>query len=238
MTGRFAQQVMVDGIGEAGQRRLAEGRVLIVGAGGLGVPAATVLGAMGVGRITIMDGDRVDERNLHRQFAYGPDDRGGLKAEILAGRVQEQNPDMVCTGIGKFADERALERAVPDHDVVCDCTDSLESRLLIDRVCGEYNKPVIFASIGGWVGYVTVLHHERRFKLSEAFPLDALYAKAILDCSAQGVVPTVSLVLGGLQANEAVKVLIGSENVLDGKLLCVDLRLSVQRVLKLHRVGA
>lgn len=217
--------------------KLREGRVLIIGAGGLGTPAATILAAAGVGNITIMDGDRVEVTNLHRQFQFTPSDVGAFKAAVLAERLKLQNPDVRLQAITEpFTEARAA--MVAEYDVVCDCTDDLEARLAIDAACGKHGVPLVFAAAQGWEGYVTVLHHLRGFHLREAFDMSTLYADALLNCANTGIIPTTCAMIGGLQANEALKLLTHIAPVLDGVLLCMDVRRNAQRKFILHRPEA
>jgi molybdopterin/thiamine biosynthesis adenylyltransferase len=231
---RYTQQVVVEGFGEEAQADLRAGRVLIIGAGGLGTPVATVLAAAGVGAITIMDADRVEVANLHRQFQFAPADVGAFKAAVLAERLKVQNPDVRIVAITTaFTEEQAP--LVGGHDVVCDCTDNLEARLAIDAACGKHGVPLVFGAAQEWEGYVTVLHHALRFHLREAFDLSAFYADALLNCANTGIIPTTCVVMGSLQANEALKLLSHIGPVLDGVLLCMDVRKNVQRNFILHR---
>ncbi len=208
--------------------------MLIIGAGGLGTPVATVLAAAGVGRITLMDADRVERTNLHRQFQFTPADVGAFKAAVLAERLKVQNPDARIEAItGPFSEGTA--QTVVDHQVVCDCTDNLEARLAIDAACAKHGVPLVFAAVQGWEGYLTVLHHQRGFQLREAFDLSGFYADAVLNCTNTGIIPTTCATIGSLQANEALKLLAGMGEPLDGALLCLDLRRNVQRLLKLQR---
>lgn len=234
---RYTQQVAVQGFGEEAQAKLRDGRVLIIGAGGLGTPVATLLAAAGVGSITIMDPDRVEVTNLHRQFQFTPSDVGAFKAAVLAERLKVQNPDVRVQAVTEpFTGTHSTIAA--DYNVVCDCTDDLEARLVIDAACGKHGTPLVFAAAQGWEGYVTVLHHTRGFHLREAFDLSAFYADALLNCANSGIIPTTCAVIGSLQANEALKILSGAGEVLDGSLLCIDLRTTTQRKFLLQRPGS
>jgi len=232
---RYAQQIAVDQVGEEGQQRLTAARVLVIGAGGLGTPVATTLAAVGIGTLTLVDGDRIEATNLHRQFHYHPADIGAQKATTLAARLKGQNPEISIRAIDQHLDAANAAQLIAEHDVVCDCTDNLEARILIDRVCGELGKPLVFAAVREWEGYLTVLHHAQRFHLREAFDMQAYYADQVLNCAVAGIVPTTCNVLGNLQANEAIKVVLGLPTTLDSGLLCVDLRRMVFRTFVLQR---
>ena len=187
-----------------------------------------------VGSITIMDGDHVEVNNLHRQFQFGPSDVGAFKAVVLAERLKVQNPDVRVQAITEPFTE-AHSAMVADYHVVCDCTDNLEARLSIDAACGKHSVPLVFATAQGWEGYVTVLHHLLGFHLREPVDLSAFYADALLNCANTGIVPTTCAVIGSLQANEALKLLSHTGPVLDGVLLCMDVRRNAQRKFILQR---
>jgi molybdopterin/thiamine biosynthesis adenylyltransferase len=233
---RYTQQVAVEGFGEEAQANLREGRVLVVGAGGLGTPVATVLAAAGVGAITIMDADRVEVANLHRQWRFTPSDVGEFKAAVLAERLRIQNPDVRIQAITEPFTE-AHSAMVAEYKVVCDCTDNLEARLAIDAACGKNGVPLVFAAAQEWEGYLTVLHHLLGFHLREAFDLSTFYADALMNCASTGIIPATCAVIGSLQANEALKILTGTGEPLEGALLCMDLRRNTQRRFKLQRPG-
>lgn len=234
---RYTQQVAVQGFGEEAQAKLRDGRVLIIGAGGLGTPVATILAAAGVGNVTIMDADRVEVPNLHRQFQFTPSDVAAFKAAVLAERLKVQNPDVGIQAITEPFTE-VHSAMVAEYKVVCDCTDNLEARLAIDTACGEHRIPLVFAAAQGWEGYVTVLHHLLGFHLREAVDLSAFYADALLNCANTGIIPTTCAVIGSLQANEALKLLSHTGQVLDGVLLCMDVRGNTQRKFNLQRTGS
>lgn len=185
--------------------------------------------AAGVGSLTIVDGDRVALSNLHRQFQFTPADIGKPKAEVLAEHLRHQNPGIDVAVIGEHLTEENAEQILSTAEVVADCTDQLESRLLVDRVSGSLGKPLVFAAVGGWEGYLTILHHHQHFALAQAFDLAGFYADAVLNCARTGILPSTCGVVGNLQANEVLKVLLGLGDVLDGELLCVDLKKVVFR---------
>lgn len=232
---RYVQQTAVGEIGVYGQHLLSEAKVLIVGAGGLGVPVATYLSAMGIGTIGIADFDRIQETNLHRQFVYTPDDIGRYKVEVLSDRLQVQNPTIK---IEPYTTKLTIENAAEitaQYDLVCDCTDNAEIRLLLDQVCQERNKPLIYGAVKGWQGYVTVLHGKAKIKLIDIFSEADLVFESQNNCSIAGVVSTVCGIIGCQQANEVLKVLLEIESNLDGGIFCYDGLSNGTRVLKLRK---
>ena len=142
MSDRYARQIVLDGIGVAGQERLGRASALIVGVGGLGCPAAQYLATAGVGRLVLNDFDRVDTSNLPRQILFGPSDVGELKVDAARARLATLNPDVRVERLADRLDAAALEAAVADCDVVLDCTDNFAARFAVNRACVERAVPL------------------------------------------------------------------------------------------------
>ncbi|WP_300491590.1 HesA/MoeB/ThiF family protein [Flavobacterium sp.] len=232
---RYLQQTAVNEIGVYGQHLITEAKVLVVGAGGLGVPVATYLAAMGIGEIGIADFDIVQETNLHRQFAYVPEDIGRYKAEVLSDRLRAQNPTIKVTSHTiRLSTENAAE-IIANYDLVCDCTDTVEARLLLDRMCYDGNKKLVYAAVKGWEGYVAILHGKAKIKLTDIFSEAELLYESQNTCSIAGVVSTVCGIIGSQQASEAIKIILDIESNLDGSIFCYDGKSNGIKILRLHK---
>lgn len=210
---RFHRQMILPQIGSDGQKKLQNGRVLIVGAGGLGHPVGQYLAAMGVGKIGIIDGDRVHISNLHRQVLFNEQDLNENKAEVLCKRIKAINPSLEVSSEGYFLDKEKAVRNIKNYDVVVDCTDNFETKFLINDVCSFYDKPMIYGAISQFEGQVGI------FWKSKGACYRCLYrnipASNIQSCSEAGVVgPTVGIV-GSLQAMEVMKILVGRSSELN-----------------------
>lgn len=140
---RYSRQLLVPGFDLDSQQALANARVLIVGAGGLGCPAALYLAGAGVGSLTLMDPDRVEVHNLHRQIAFRQADLDRSKAQALADQLGELNPEVHCTVREERADESALDPLLPEMDLVLDCTDNFAARRAINRACVRAGTPLV-----------------------------------------------------------------------------------------------
>ena len=237
MMDRYWQQVITPGIGPEGQEKLRAAKVLVVGAGGLGVPLSTYLAAAGIGRIGIIDGDIISLSNLHRQFSYREEQVGQSKALVLQSTLSAQNPSVQILAYNETLNDNNVASLISQYDIICDCSDNTDTRILVDRVCGEQGKPLIYAAVKDWQGYVTVLHHKRKISLSHVFATDALQANAGMNCSVSGIVGSTCGVAASVQATETIKLITGAESELDGGILCFDLRLPVFRVLKLNNAS-
>lgn len=231
---RYVPQMMVPEIGKAGQEKIRQAKVLIIGAGGLGTPVASSLIPAGIGSTGIADGDTVATSNLQRQFFYSPDDVGRNKATVLREKLALQNPDVSIFEFPFFLDRTNAERVIMNYDVVCDCSDNVEARLLADEMCAKLNKPLVYAAVRGWEGYLTVLNYKNKFRLNDFFSAGSFLSNDAEACSAAGIVNTTCGVLGNLQANEILKIILGMDGILVGEILCVDLVNNVFRKFRLR----
>lgn len=231
---RYGQQVRVEEIGLTGQQRISTAKVLVIGAGGLGNPCATYLAGAGVGQLGIVDGDRIEPTNLHRQFMFSESETGKLKAEVLAEKLRALNSEIAVEAHPCFLDAENAESLITAYDIVCDGTDRAESRTLIDEVCARLGKPLIHAAVRGWEGYLTVLNYQKKVRLSEIFSYELLKEGAENSCAVSGIVNATCGIAGSMQAAETLKVILGQE-VLDGEILCFDCLQQVYRKFKLQR---
>ena len=221
MSSRYERQVILPELGVAGQERLAAGRVLIVGAGGLGSPAALYLAAAGVGRIGLVDFDLVDETNLQRQVLYGTPDVGRPKLDVAAARLRSMNPDLVVD-LHREAFGPANARAlVTAYDVVVDGTDNFPTRYLVNDACVMSRTPNVYGSVFRFDGQASVFATANgpcyRCLHPEPPPLGL-----IPSCAEAGVLGVLPGVIGIIQATEAIKLITGIGEPLVGRLLLYD----------------
>lgn len=218
---RYSRHTMLPEVGEEGQRRLKEGSVLLIGAGGLGSPAALYLAAAGVGHIGLIDPDAVDESNLQRQVLYGAADQGGAKIDAARRRLADLNPHIeISTWREYFTPEngRAIAR---DFDIILDGADNFSARYLSNDVAVLLDKPNVHGAIYRFEGQVSV------FKKGEGPCYRCMYPDppapgTVPSCGDVGVLGVLPGVVGTLQATEAVKLLIGIGEPLIGRLLMYD----------------
>jgi sulfur-carrier protein adenylyltransferase/sulfurtransferase len=231
---RYLRQTTLPEFGEAGQARLRAGSVLIVGAGGLGSPAATYLAAAGVGRIGLVDFDRVDVTNLHRQILYATSDVGRPKLEAAGARLRDLNDEITIeTHEARLTSENAME-IVAKYDVVLDGTDNFATRYLVNDACKLLGKPNVYGSVFRFDGQVSV------FATEDAPCYRCLYPEPppphlVQSCAEGGVLGVLPGIIGTLQATETIKLLAGIGETLAGRLLLFDaLRMSF-RTMKLRK---
>ena len=227
---RYSRQLILEGIGVRGQRRLLAARVLIIGAGGLGSPAALYLAAAGVGRIGLADGDAVDLSNLQRQIIHTTASLGTPKAASAAAAIRALNPDTAVDVHDWAADAGNIAGLIDPYDLVIDATDNFAAKYLINDACVLAGKPFIHAAAVGFSG-----------QLMDVVPGDGpCYrcvfrdmppAGAVPTCRQAGVLGALVGVIGSLQAVEAVKLITGAGEPLTGRMLTVDaLTMNIRRV--------
>ena len=225
---RYSRHTLLSEIGEEGQIKLLESKVLLIGAGGLGSPAAMYLAAAGVGTLGIVDFDTVDVSNLQRQLLHGNSDVGRPKVDSAADRLHEINPDVEVIGYREpITSHNALE-IIKDYDVVLNGSDNFPTRYLVNDACHFLGKPLVDASIFMFEGQVTVYQAPVPEEGIEGGPCyRCLYPDPpppgeVPSCAEAGVLGVLPGIIGSLQAIEAIKLIVGFGESLIGRLLMVD----------------
>lgn len=229
MQDRYARQTRLDGIGQGGQERIAKGRILIVGVGGLGCPAATYLAGAGVGRIALMDPDVVAIHNLHRQTLYAESDAGKPKVLAAKARLQALNAHVEVEAI-QAAYGPASHDLVSSFDVVLDCTDDLDTKLRLAAACRMARVPLVHGAAVAWDGLVTVLNPPETPCYQCIWPKP----EPGPTCADAGVMGPVVGLLGTLQAQQALESLLGRAS-LAGKLFLYDGKTATATTVALKR---
>ncbi|HEU4762893.1 MAG TPA: molybdopterin-synthase adenylyltransferase MoeB, partial [Gemmatimonadales bacterium] len=230
-TVRYARQFTLPELGAAGQARLKQGRVLVVGAGGLGSPALLYLASAGVGTVGIVDFDNVERSNLHRQVLHGEGSLGQPKIKSAAERLRDLNPDIVVrTHDTRLTSANALG-IISEYDVVVDGSDNFPTRYLVNDACVLAGRPLVYAAIFRFEGQATL------FAEPDGPCYRCLYPEPpppglVPTCAEAGVLGVLPGVLGSIQALEAIKRVAGIGESLKGRLLVFDaLRLRFRELL-------
>jgi len=218
---RYGRQIILPEIGVAGQRRLAEARVLVIGAGGLGSPAALYLAAAGVGALGLAEFDVVDETNLHRQILFGTADVGRPKLEVAVERLKAVNPHVRIEPLdGRFDAANALER-VAAYDLVVDGSDNFPTRYLVNDACVRVGRPLVWGSVFRFEGQVSLFATPDGPCYRCLFP-EPPPPGLVPSCAEAGVFGALPGVIGSLQAAQAIQWIAGVGSPLVGRLLLFD----------------
>ena len=218
---RYSRQIILPEIGETGQQKLQNARVLVIGAGGLGCPVLQNLAGAGVGTIGIVDGDVVDETNLHRQLLYTLKDSGKSKAETAKNAILELNPELKVNIFPEFFSAQNACEIVQEYQIIVDCTDTIAVRYLINDLAVVKKIPVVYASIHKFEGQVSVFNYKNGPSYRCLFP-EQEGLNAVPNCVESGVLGVLPNTLGTLQATEVLKIILEIGTVLSGKLLIYD----------------
>jgi molybdopterin/thiamine biosynthesis adenylyltransferase/rhodanese-related sulfurtransferase len=232
---RYSCQVALPGFGLTGQQKLQQAKVLIVGAGGLGCPTALYLASAGVGTLAIADFDVISPGNLHRQVLYNPAEAGLKKAVIACNKLGRQNPQIKLIPLDVKITSANVMGLVEAYDIVVDCTDNFDARYLLNDACVLAGKPLVYGAIYQFEGQVAVwnvlnVEGTRSPNYRDVFP--QVDASQIPNCAEGGVLPTIAGIIGCMQANEVIKFIAGTGDLLAGKILILDALTLQSRIIK------
>ena len=220
---RYQKHLTLKEIGYEGQLNLKNSSVLCIGAGGLGSSVLLYLAATGIGRIGIVDNDQVEKSNLQRQIIHETNSIGKLKIDSAKERIKKINPNCeVLTFAERINPTNALE-IIREFDVICDCSDNFGTRYLINDACLILDKPLVFGSVQGFEGQVSVFNLNKKSpNLRDLLP-ESPSKNAVPSCAEYGVVGVSTGLIGILQVNEIIKLILKKGQILDGKILIFDL---------------
>ena len=221
---RYSRHVIMDEIGPAGQARLLDASVLVVGAGGLGSPVIQYLAAAGVGRLGIVDDDVVERSNLHRQVVHGDGDVGRPKVESAADFVRRLNPDVDVDPIETRLTATTVDEIVAtgDYDIVCDASDTFPTRYLLNDYCVLAELPLVHGAIYRFEGQATTVENDGEGPCYRCTFPEAPPPGTVPDCATTGVLGVLPGTIGCIQATEACKLLLDRGDLLTGRLLLYD----------------
>ena len=219
---RYSRHILLDEVGIEGQERILAAHALIIGAGGLGSPAALYLGSAGVGHLTLVDHDVVDLTNLQRQIAHTQDRVGQPKVASAAAAVRAINPEAQVTSLQERADASLLDTLVPRATVVLDCSDNYTTRQAVNAACVRHGKPLVAGAVIRFDAQITVVDPRDATAPCYACIFDPQARFEEVACSTMGVFAPLVGVVGAVQAAEALKLVAGVGHSLAGRLLMLD----------------
>ena len=219
---RYSRHILLEEIGIEGQQRISASTMLIVGAGGLGSPAALYLASAGVGRLTLVDSDRVDLTNLQRQVLHATDRIGQLKTSSARIALNALNPEVRVVEVPRRAGPDELDPLVAEDEIVLDCSDNFATRHALNRACVRHRRPLVSGAAVRFDGQLAIF--DRRVEQAPCyaclFPESAEAQDEL--CSTMGVFAPLTGIVGCMQAAEALKLAAGHEASLNGRLMLVD----------------
>ena len=231
---RYKRHLSLNDFGTEGQLNLKNSSVIFIGAGGIGSSAILYIAAAGIGKIGIADGDKVEISNLQRQIIHNTSEIGNNKTNSARKNIKNLNPNCIIQTFTKRINSKNVIKIIDQFDIVCDCSDNFETRYLLNDACVILGKPLIYGSVQGFEGQISV------FNLNQASPnLRDLIPRSpvkneIPSCAAFGVVGISPGLIGILQANEIIKIIIKKGDVLDGKILVFNLLNNTMKKLTLR----
>ena len=231
---RYSRHLILPEVGERGQLALQASSVLVVGAGGLGSPVLLYLAAAGVGRIGVVDFDRVDATNLHRQVLYGTSDVGERKLDAAVRKLRDLNGDIAIEPHHIALNRENAMELLARYDVVIDGTDNFATRYLVNDACVLLGKPNVYGSIFRFEGQVSVFDATRGPCYRCLYP-DPPPPHLVPSCAEGGVLGVLPGVVGTLQATEAIKLIVGAGEPLIGRMLLFDALAATFRTLRLRK---
>ncbi len=217
---RHLSHVNLEGIGKDGQLKVSNSSVVVVGAGGLASGALPILASAGFGKITIIDGDKIELSNLNRQPIYSDRDIGKPKAKVAAEKIQEINHDITVIARTEFVSPANIDSLVGKPDIIIDCSDNAGTHYLLSDYGYVMDIPVVFGAAERFTGQVALFSGKSKITYRDIFPEPDF---SYISCSEIGVLASLPALIGTFQASEAIKYITGLEG-LDSKLLIIDLK--------------
>ena len=220
---RYKKHLTLKEIGFKGQLKLKNSSVICIGAGGLGSSVLLYLAASGIGRIGIVDNDQVEKSNLQRQIIHETNTVGNLKINSAQERIKRFNPNIEVITFNKRINSENVIEIIKDFDIICDCSDNFGTRYLINDACLILNKALVFGSVQGFEGQISVFNLNKKSpNLRDLLP-ESPVKNNIPSCEEFGVVGVSTGLIGILQVNEIIKIILKKGEILDGKIMIFDL---------------
>jgi molybdopterin-synthase adenylyltransferase len=221
---RFSRQIILKNIGVIGQKKILSSKVLIVGVGGLGSPAAEFLSRAGVGTIGLVDNDKVSLSNLHRQSLYNTSDIGKFKVEIAKGKIKNINNNTKIKSYKFKLNNVNFKTIIKDYDYIIDGSDNFKTKFLLNDFCLRFKKTLVTGAISKFDGHVFTFDFKKeKIPCLRCFFQEFEISNDILNCESEGILGTVAGVVGSIQANEVLKKILKIGRGLDGYILILDL---------------
>tara|TARA_B100000035_G_scaffold95386_1_gene80856 strand:- start:559 stop:1311 length:753 start_codon:yes stop_codon:yes gene_type:complete len=233
---RYSRQIVLKNVGLTGQKKISSSKVFIVGAGGLGSPIVDLLCRAGVGEIGIIDHDKVSLSNLNRQTLFNSNDINKYKVKVLKQKLNKINPLVKINIFNKKIDKKNINYFISKYQIIVDASDNFETKFLLNKKSIEFKKKLIVGAISRFDGHVFVFD----FKNNKSACLQCFYQEKpsdeVLNCDQEGILGTSANVVGSLQANEILKIIIGTKNILENSILILNTLNLKMRIVKFKKI--
>ena len=214
---KFSKQIILKKIGIIGQQKLKSAKVLVLGMGGLGCPLSIYLASLGIGTIGIVDNDKVELSNLNRQIIYSVNDIGKYKVDVAKNKIKLINKNTIIKPHKIRVNKTNIEKLIKNFDIICDGTDNFKTRLIINDNAHKQKKILISAAVSGFDGHIFKFNFKKKTPCYRCFLPDI--PEQINNCETEGVIPTLTGVMGTLQANEVVNSILKFNSNMEKKMI-------------------
>ena len=233
---RYSRQIVLKNIGLSGQKKISSSKVLIVGAGGLGCPVADLLCRAGVGTIGIIDYDKISLSNINRQTLYNTDDINRFKVEVLKKKLKKINPLVNVKIFKKKINEENINNLISNYEIIVDASDNFNTKFLLNEKSLKKKKKLVVGAISKFDGHIFVFNFENGNNACLKCFYQEKPSDEILNCDQEGILGTTANVVGSMQANEVIKIIIGSKNILTNSILILNTLNLKQRIVKFKKL--
>ena len=233
---KYSRQIILKDVGIIGQKKIFNSKILVVGAGGLGSPVIDLLVRAGVGFLGVIEDDKVDYSNLHRQTLYDYNDVGKYKSDVIKKKIKLINDKIKLKIFKERAKDKNLSKILPKFDIIVDGTDNFPTKFLLNKYSLKYRKKLVIGAISKFDGHLfTYNFRNKKTPCLRCFFQEDKISDDILNCEYEGILGTVAGILGTLQANEVLKQVLNIGQNLDGKILILDLLNLSFRIAKIRK---
>jgi adenylyltransferase/sulfurtransferase len=229
---RYSRQIILKNIGIIGQKKILSSKVLIVGAGGLGCPAAEFLSRAGIGKIGIVDDDKINLSNIHRQSLYQTSDVGKPKVKIVKNKIKLINPNTKVNIYKLRLNNNNFKEIIKDYDYIIDGSDNFKTKFLLNDFCLKFNKFLVTGAISKFDGHIFTFNFKnKKTPCLRCFFQESSISDDLLNCESEGILGTIAGIIGTIQANEILKQVLNIGKNLNGFIMILDLlNLSFRKV--------
>ena len=233
---RYSRQIVLKNIGITGQKKISLSKVLIVGAGGLGCPIADLLCRAGVGEIGIIDYDKISLSNLNRQTLFDTNDINKYKVDVLKKRLKKINPLTKIDIFKKKINNNNIKKLISKYQIIADASDNFTTKFLLNEKALKYKKKLITGAISKYDGHIFVFDfNNKKNACLKCFYQDKP-SDEILNCDQEGILGTTASVIGSLQANEILKIILNTKNILENSILILNTLSLRVRIVKFKKI--